>query len=99
MTTAEKATEQPKPSTRERKLLESESRWLQKALFALSKADDDREKLATVGSSGFSDGITVRIDGKSVAIEAVSDAVRDAVDDRMEELRTVLRKDRRSIAS
>ena len=55
--------------------------------------------MATVGSSGFSDGMTVRIDGKSFAIEAVRDAVRDAVDDRMEELRTVLRKDRRSIAS
>ncbi len=34
------------PGTHERRLMESESRWLQKALFALAKAEDDRGKLA-----------------------------------------------------
>lgn len=90
-------TEQAKPSTRERKLLESESRWLQKALFALSKADDDREKLATAGDGAFAEAMTVEIEGKSFEIGAVRDAVRDAVDDRMEQLRAVLSKGRRAI--
>jgi hypothetical protein len=90
-------TEQAKPSTRERKLLESESRWLQKALFALSKADDDREKLAAAGDSGLAEGMTVEIEGKSFDISAVRDAVRDAVDERMEKLRAVLSKGRRAI--
>jgi len=90
-------TEQAKPSTRERKLLESESRWLQKALFALSKADDDREKLGSAGTSGLAEVMTVEIEGKTFDIGAVRDAIRDSVDDRLEELRAVLSKGRRAV--
>lgn len=77
------------PGTHERRLMESESRWLQKALFALSKAGDDREKLADAmdGESGV---MKVKIKGKSFDISTVHSAMTDAVQERAEELRETL---------
>jgi hypothetical protein len=78
-----------KLGTHERRLLESESRWLQKALFALSKAEDDRVKLEDSDAS-FLEPLKVRINDKSFDGDAVTSAMKDAVAERSEQLRVVL---------
>jgi hypothetical protein len=77
------------PGTHERRLMESESRWLQKALFALSKAEDDRGKLADAMDSE-SGEMTIEIKGKSFDISTVHSAMSDAVQARAEHLRETL---------
>lgn len=81
------------PGTRERRILESESRWLQKALFALSKAENDRERLAKELSEKV-EPLTVEIDGESFELETVREAVSDAVLERVEALRVTLNQSR-----
>jgi hypothetical protein len=71
--------------TRERQLMESESRWLQKALFALSKAKDDREKLAATVEDVAA--IEVEIKGKTLDLSTVRRALEEAVVERAEQLR------------
>jgi len=78
-----------KLGTHERRLLESESRWLQKALFALSKAEDDRVKLEDSDASSL-EPLKVQINGKSFDGDAVTSAMKDAVAERSEQLRVVL---------
>ena len=77
------------PGTHERRLMESESRWLQKALFALSKASDDREKL-TAASDDDLEPIKVQIKGKSLELTMVRSAMEEAVRERAEHLRETL---------
>ena len=76
--------------THERRLMESESRWLQQALFALSKAEDDRGKLEDA-LSGALPPLKVKIKGKAFDIEAVRTAMADAVYERSEDLRAALK--------
>jgi len=76
----------------ERKILRSQSRWLQKALFALSKAEDDQAKLAEVRGDRH-EPMAVNINGKSHAVGAVTDSLRDSVMDRLEGLRVSLRQE------
>jgi hypothetical protein len=76
------------PGTHERRLMESESRWLQKALFALSKAEDDRGKLADALEDG--QAMKVKIKGKSFDAEIVREAMADAVQERADHLRSLL---------
>lgn len=78
-----------KLGTHERRLLESESRWLQKALFALSKAEDDRVKLEDSDAPAL-EPLKVEINGKSFDGDAVTSAMRDAVTERSEQLRVLL---------
>jgi hypothetical protein len=78
-----------KLGTHERRLLESESRWLQKALFALSKAEDDRMKLEEAEANGL-EPMKVEINGKKFEGEAVTTAMREAVTERSEQLRVIL---------
>jgi hypothetical protein len=82
-----------KLGTRERRILQSESRWLQKALFALSKAESDREKLAKERGEAV-EPITVELDGKSYELDDVRDAVGEAVQERVETIRTTLHRSR-----
>lgn len=86
-------TKDRKTGTRERRILESESRWLQKALFALAKAESDRERLAKERSEKV-EPMTVEIDGKSFDLETVREAVAEAVHDRVESLRVTLHRSR-----
>jgi len=76
----------------ERRILSSESRWLQKALFALAKAEDEHEKLASVGSDE-ADSIVVSIEGDAHDLGVVTGALREAVLDRVEALRTTMRQE------
>jgi hypothetical protein len=82
-----------KLGTRERRILQSESRWLQKALFALSKAESDREKLAKERGEAV-EPITVELDGKPYELDDVRDAVGEAVQERVETIRTTLHRSR-----
>jgi len=76
----------------ERKLLRSQSRWLQKALFALDKAEDDHAKLSEVRGEKH-EPMAVTIDGTTHHVGAVTDSLRDAVMDRLEDLRVTLRNE------
>jgi hypothetical protein len=76
----------------ERKLLRSQSRWLQKALFALDKAEDDHDKLAEVRGERHVP-MAVTIDGTKHHVGAVTDSLRDSVMDRLERLRATLRNE------
>ncbi|MDX1646676.1 MAG: hypothetical protein R3304_05995 [Longimicrobiales bacterium] len=77
--------------THERRLMESESRWLQKALFALSKAEDDRTKLEDA-LTGTLPPLKVDIEGNAFDIETVRNAMVEAVQERSETLRATLRR-------
>ena len=77
--------------THERRLMESESRWLQKALFALSKAEDDRTKLEDA-LTGTLPPLQVEIKGKAFDIETVRIAMLEAVQERNETLRSTLKR-------
>jgi hypothetical protein len=74
----------------ERKILNSQSRWLQKALFALTKAEDDQEKLAEVRGDEHVP-MAVTVDGATHELGAVTDSLRDSVMERLEGLRVTLR--------
>ncbi len=74
---------------KERRLVQSESRWMQKALFALGKAETAREKLAKARDEELQDQ-TVKVGGKSMTLNAL----RDAIQDRVEALAEVLQERR-----
>ena len=74
---------------KERRLVQSESRWMQKALFALNKAEDAREKLAETRQEE-ADAAVVNIGGKDLSI----DALRSAIQDRVETLGEILQERR-----
>ncbi len=79
-------------AVQERKILRDESRWLQKALFALDKASIEHEKLSELGEQEH-EPLLVDIDGETYDIDSVTEAVRDAVLERSESLRTSVRKE------
>ena len=76
---------------KEQRLVQSESRWMQKALFALGKAETAREKLAETRKEK---PATVKVDGKSLSIDALKGAIADrvqALDEILQEQRQVMR--------
>lgn len=76
----------------ERKILRSQARWLQKALFALSKAEDDQAKLAEVRGSAHKP-MSVTVDGSTHELGDVTDSLRNTVMERLEGLRVTLRNE------
>lgn len=82
-----------KQIVQERRILRSESGWLQKALFALGKASDAHGKLSELNGETH-EPLLVTIDGESYDIDDVTDAVKDAVLERTESLRAATSKDR-----
>jgi hypothetical protein len=85
-------TKDKKQVVQERKILRSESGWLQKALFALTKASDEHEKLSELNGAEH-EPLLVTIDGETYDIDSVTDAVKDAVLERTETLRVVAREE------
>lgn len=81
-----------KRRVQERRVLRSESGWLQKALFALGKASDAHEKLSELNGDEH-EPLLVTIDGETYDIDLVTDAVKDAVMERTERLRVKTRKE------
>jgi len=77
---------------KERRYVQSESRWMQKALFAIGKAQDARAKLQASREDG-DDPITISIGDESVPLESV----RDGFEQRVEALASAL-QERRQVA-
>lgn len=72
--------------------LQNESVWLQKALFALRKAEAAREKLTDFRDAE-SAPYTIPVDGKEVVVEALE----DSLEERVEELIKTVRQMRRNL--
>lgn len=68
------------------RLLQRESTWLQKALFAMGKAQEVREKLADTREEDAS-SYTVELDGEAVSMELLEDAIQARAQKLMEEVR------------
>jgi len=65
--------------------LQSESRWLQKVLFALGKATEARVKLSEVQTGRLND-LIVLDDGTKVPLDKLEEIIRTRIDDLMEAL-------------
>ncbi|MEX0757830.1 MAG: hypothetical protein WD532_07805 [Acidimicrobiia bacterium] len=61
------------------RLRETESRWLQKAAFALGKTREAREKLADAVSQPL-DPVVILDDGTAVSLDEVEAKIRERVD-------------------
>lgn len=85
-TTAEKRRE-----NRARRIIRSESRWLQKAIFALSKAEEARTKLADLYEDD-PEEFTVKVSGKNQDVGELGSLLREAVEERLQKQREELRK-------
>lgn len=59
---------------RQTRLMQSESAWLQKALFALRKVEDTRDRMADLRDEE-PEPYTLPIDGREVPLEEVEDAL------------------------
>lgn len=65
---------------RERKLRRSQSRWLQKAVFALSKAEEAHSKLLELHSEQ-PDLLDVTLEGTDYPMDEVTTGMKEAVAD------------------
>ena len=74
------------------RLMQQESVWLQKALFAFGKVEDTREKLADAREED-PEPLELEIDGRSVQVEAIE----DALESRIQELLTTVRERRNAM--
>ena len=75
------------------KLLSNESAWLQKALFALQKAEDAREQLADSRGEDTPDFV-LDLDGDQLAVEHFQEAMENRIKillDEVREQRKILR--------
>lgn len=76
------------------RLISSESAWLQKALFALQKAEDAREKLADTRDEE-APAFVLPFDGKKLVVddfqEALENRIKFLMDDVRERRRSGLR--------
>ncbi len=85
-TTAEKRRE-----NRARRIIRSESRWLQKAIFALGKAEEARTKLADLYEDE-AEEFTVDVNGKAKDVGEIGGLLREAVEERLQKQREELRQ-------
>ena len=85
-------TKDKRTKVQERRIVRSESRWLQKALFALGKASDSHEKLSELHGEEH-EPLLVSIDDETFDIDTVTDALKDAVLKRSESLRAQAKKE------
>lgn len=65
--------------------LQNESRWLQKVLFALSKAREARMKLAETRGDDLNPLIVLE-DGAQIPLDTLESIIRTRIDDLMQEL-------------
>lgn len=60
------------------RLMQQESVWLQKALFAFRKVEDARDRLADTREVD-PDPLELEIDGRTVPVEAIEDALESRI--------------------
>ncbi|MGD2067039.1 MAG: hypothetical protein PVI57_00030 [Gemmatimonadota bacterium] len=78
---------------KEMRLVQSEAAWLQKALFALGKAEDAHEKLADFRGEGDPGEYSFHLNGEDVSVESIE----EAVEGRLQGLKEKLRERRQSL--
>lgn len=71
---------------RQTRLMQSESSWLQKALFALRKVEDTRDRIDDLHERD-PETYTLEIEGKEVPLEHVEDALEARADALLEKVR------------
>lgn len=71
---------------KEMRLVRNESSWLQKALFALGKAEDAHGKLADFRGEASGD-YTFPLQGEEVSVEEMEDAIQSRLDGLQEKVR------------
>lgn len=84
-------TKEKRRENRARRIIRSESRWLQKAIFALSKAEEARVKLADLYDDDPQE-FTVEVSGKDQDVGELGTLLREAVEARLQEQREELRE-------
>lgn len=84
--------DQKRMQRREIRLIQRESTWLQKALFALGKAEEARESLAELRNETPAP-FKVSLEGRAVALEELE----EALDDHIQELMGLVRERRRTV--
>lgn len=67
-------TDDRRKQRRQTRLMQSESSWLQKALFALRKVEDTRDRIADL-HDGEPEAYTLPVGGREVEIAAIEDAI------------------------
>lgn len=77
---------------KEIRLMNSESVWLQKALFAVRKAEEARDKLADARDED-PEPYTMPVDGNELSMEALE----DALEARAKKLRETVKERRRDL--
>lgn len=85
--------EERRQRRREIRLLQGESVWLQKALFALRKAEAARGKLADLRDEEM-ESYTLSVGGQRLSVEALEDGLEEHIEDlirRVREMRRSLR--------
>lgn len=82
---------QKRKKRREIRLLQSEASWLQKALFALGKIQDVREKLADL-RGGEIEPLTFTIGGKEISVDEFEEVLGEQVRDHLEHVRESRKK-------
>ncbi len=75
----------------EMRFLQREATWLQKALFALGKADEAHEKLAEGDAS---DEYALEVGGRSVPVGDIEDGLQDRVKVLLDKVRELRREAR-----
>lgn len=84
---------QRRQQRKEIRLIQNHSSWLQKALFALQKAETAREKLSDAQGEDEPGPFIIEYDGDEYDV----DAFEEALESRVQELLTVTRERRRAM--
>jgi len=84
------STAEKRRENRARRIIRSESRWLQKAIFALGKAEEARTKLADLYEDE-AEEFAVKVDGKKKDVGEIGGLLREAVEERLQKQREELR--------
>lgn len=87
------STKERRRKRKEIRLIQSHSSWLQKALFALQKADDARDKLSDARGDDEAEPFVLSHDGSDISVEAFE----EALEGRIQELLTDTRERRRAM--
>ena len=66
--------------------MQSEASWLQKALFALRKVEDTRDRIADLDDSD-PESYTFEMEGRDVPLEDVEEAIESRASALLEEVR------------
>lgn len=77
---------------REIRLLQSESTWLQKALFDLRKAESAHADVAVLRDEDETESMRLSLDGREVEIEALEDAIEDRAQRLLDTVRQMRRE-------